>query len=69
MGGVCEEVKGAKFLRRQEKVKFSTDGEVYLWKRRTLIFFFFFFKATGIREHYSIEIMLFRAGKVHDWVP
>lgn len=65
MGGVSEEVKGAKFLGRQEKVKFSTDGEVYLWKRRT----FFFFKARGIREHYSIEIMLFRAGKVQDWVP
>lgn len=28
-----------------------------------------FFKARGIREHYSIEIMLFRAGKVQDWVP
>lgn len=67
MGGVCEEVKGAKFLGRQEKVKFSTDGEVYSWKRRTLIFFFV--KARGIREHHSIEIMLFRAGKVHDWVP
>lgn len=38
MGGVSEEVKGAKFLGRQEKVKFSTDGEVYLWKRRTLFF-------------------------------
>ena len=39
MGGVSEEVKGAKFLGRQEKVKFSTDGEVYLWKRRTFFFF------------------------------
>lgn len=38
-------------------------------EKKDIDFFFFFFKATGIREHYSIEIMLFRAGKVHDWVP
>lgn len=62
-GGQGQIIDGAKSSGRKEKMELSPGGDVYLWRRRDVDFL-----RQG-EENYSIEIMLFRAGRVQDWVP